>query len=55
MRTERDAAKLLLQCRLVRDMMAFYSFPQDPGTNASQEQAPGTLGLPEEGAHTSNN
>jgi len=34
--------------------MAFCSFPQDPGTNASQEEAPGTIGLPE-GAHTNKN
>lgn len=51
-RTERDAVKLLLQCRLVRNVMAFCSFTQGPGTNASQEEAPGTIGLPEEGAHT---
>jgi len=53
--TERDAVKLLLQCRLVRNVMAFCSFTQGPGTNASQEEAPGTIGLPEEGAHTNKN
>jgi len=47
--------KLLLQCRLVRDMKAFCSFPQDPGTNARQEEAPGTTGLKKEGACTSRN
>jgi hypothetical protein len=52
---QRDAVKLLLHCRLVRDMMAFCSFHQDPGTNAIQEDEPATLSMPEEGAHTSKN
>ena len=36
-------------------MMGFCSFPQDPGNNTSQEEAPGKIGLLKKGAHTSKN